>query len=118
MLGKDVPGTILRKLRKLCQALPDAEEYVMVHHPAFRVSKKPFLIVGMNQAPTISVNLGVVTQADLLDDARFERTPYIGQHGWVTVAEKSLSSAELRELVEQSYRRVAGKRRVAMLDEL
>jgi predicted DNA-binding protein (MmcQ/YjbR family) len=106
----------LTRARRLCAALPDAEEYVMVHHPAFRVSKKPFLILGMNQGPTVSINLGVEAQGDLLADPRFMRTPYIGQHGWVTVALRDLRAAELAELVEQSFRRIAGKRRVAALD--
>lgn len=106
----------MRVAQKLCDCLPDAEPYVMVHHPAFRVGKKPFLILGMNQGPTVSINLGAEAQQDLLQDARFSRTPYLGQHGWVTVAFDELESDELTELVEQSFRRVAGKRRVAALD--
>lgn len=35
---------LLGLLRRLCAKLPGAEEYVMVHHPAFRVGKKPFAI--------------------------------------------------------------------------
>jgi hypothetical protein len=53
----------------------------MVHHPAFRVGKKPFAIAGMEEADkgaTVSVNLGRDAQAALLDDERFTRTPYIG----------------------------------------
>ena len=111
-----VSASALSKVRKLCASLPDAEEYVMVHHPAFRVSKKPFLIIGMNRGATVSVNLGGEVQGDLLQDPRFSRTSYIGQHGWVTVALRELKAAELAELVEQSFRRVAGKRRVAALD--
>jgi predicted DNA-binding protein (MmcQ/YjbR family) len=87
----------------------------MVHHPAFRVGKKPFLILGMNQGPTFSVNLGIEAQHDLLEDPRFEKTPYIGQHGWVSVAAKDLADTELGRLVEGSFRRVAGKRRIGTL---
>lgn len=107
------------ELRKLCAKLPDSEEYVMVHHPAFRVGKKPFAIVGMQsdgKRATVSVNLGTDEQAVLLADDRFVRTPYIGQHGWVTVARKDVSAAEFRVLVQDSWRRVAGKRRAAAFD--
>ena len=90
----------------------------MVHHPAFRVGKKPFVIVGMEEASkgaTVSVNLGREAQVALLDDERFSRTPYIGQHGWVTVASERLSEGELESLVLDSWRRVAGKKRLAQL---
>ncbi len=106
----------LEVLRRQTAALPGAEEYVMVHHPAFRVGKKPFAILGMDHAPTLSINLGVVTQQELLDDARFTRTHYIGQHGWVTVDAGELTRAELRELVLASYRRVATTKQLVELD--
>lgn len=111
---------LLSALRAASTKLPGAEEYVMVHHPAFRVGKKPYAIVGMEEgargAPTISINLGPELQRDLLDDPRFERTHYIGQHGWVTARAGDLELSELLTLVEQSYRRVAGKKRLALLD--
>ncbi|HEX5657359.1 MAG TPA: MmcQ/YjbR family DNA-binding protein [Polyangiales bacterium] len=109
----------LGQLRKLCAGLPGAEEYVMVHHPAFRVGKKPFLIAGMNEhdaGATLSVNLGRDAQDALLEDARFTRTPYIGQHGWVTVAHAKVGAKELAELVRDSWRRVATRKHLASLE--
>lgn len=106
-------------LRRLCEKLPGAEEYVMVHHPAFRVGKKPFVIVGMEEASkgaTISINLGREAQGSLLEDARFERTPYIGQHGWVTIPRAKLEKGELEALLVQSFRRIATKKQLAQLD--
>lgn len=91
----------------------------MVHHPAFRVGKKPFAIAGMQQATrgaTLSINLGADMQHQLLDDARFTRTPYIGQHGWVTIAYDDLVEGELAALVLGSFRRVASKKQLAQLD--
>lgn len=110
---------VLEEVRALCARLPAAEEYVMVHHPAFRVGKKPFVIVGMEEAKmgaTLSVNLGHDMQAQLLGDARFARTPYIGQHGWVTIARRALRKNELAPLVLGSYRRVAGKKHLKALE--
>lgn len=104
---------VVDRLRQLCAQLPGAQEYVMVHHPAFRVGKKPFLIAGMNShlgAPTVSVNLGKDAQPDLLDDSRFSKTPYIGQHGWVTADFSNLGEDELRNLVDESWKRVATKK--------
>lgn len=109
----DSTAAALGALRRLASTLPGAEEYVMVHHPAFRVGKKPFAIVGMDQAPTVSINLGPEAQVDLLTDERFSRTHYIGQHGWVTVDYGRLSAGEVASLVEGSWQRVASKKHLA-----
>jgi predicted DNA-binding protein (MmcQ/YjbR family) len=109
----------LTLLRRFCAGLPAAEEYVMVHHPAFRVGKKPFVIAGMQQherGATVSVNLGLEMQDQLLDDSRFSKTPYIGQHGWVTIAHADLRKGELEALVVGSFRRVANRKQLAALD--
>lgn len=104
---------VLERLRRICRGLPSSEEYIMVHHPAFRIGKKPFVIAGMNQhiaSPTVSINLGKEAQVDLLDDSRFTKTPYIGQHGWVTVEVARLRGEELENLIEESWKRVAPKK--------
>lgn len=109
----------LSELRALSKTLPGAEEYVMVHHPAFRVGKKPFAIAGMDAGDTrvtLSINLGPEAQGHLLSDERFSKTHYIGQHGWVTVDYDALSKPELEALVTDSYRRIAGKKLLAQLD--
>jgi predicted DNA-binding protein (MmcQ/YjbR family) len=92
----------------------------MVHHPAFRVGKKPFAIAGMQQASkgeTLSINLGRDMQHQLLDDPRFSKTPYIGQHGWVTIAHADLKQGELALLVIESWRRVASPKQQALFVE-
>jgi hypothetical protein len=106
------------QVRALCAKLPGAEEYVMVHHPAFRVGKKPFAIAGMDEherGATLSVNLGREAQDGLLEDPRFSRTPYIGQHGWVTITQAKLGAQELAELVNESWRRIAPRKQLAAL---
>jgi predicted DNA-binding protein (MmcQ/YjbR family) len=110
---------LVAALRKVCAKLPGAEEYVMVHHPAFRVGKKPFAIAGLDserRGSALSINLGRDAQDGLLGDERFARTPYIGQHGWVTISQRELATGELAVLVTESWRRVAGKKQLAALD--
>lgn len=112
-------AALMTTLRALCADLPGAEEYVMVHHPAFRVGKKPFAIAGLADTsadPTLTINLGPMMQGELLDDPRFSRSPYIGRHGWVTVVAKSLKKAELERLVVSSWRRVASKKHLKERD--
>jgi predicted DNA-binding protein (MmcQ/YjbR family) len=110
---------VVSALVKACKALPGAEQYVMVHHPAFRVGKKPFAVAGMQVAgrtDTVSVNLGREAQFELLSDARFQKTPYLHQHGWVTIAFDDLAPDELSALVVDSWRRIASKKQLAQRD--
>jgi hypothetical protein len=110
---------LLAELQVLCATLPKSEPYVMVHHPAFRVGKKPFVIAGIRPAAdggaVVSVNLGQEAQAQLLDDGRFSKTPYLGQHGWVSIPVSALKRGELTALVTESWRRIAGKKLLAAL---
>lgn len=111
---------VVSALTKICRELPGAEQYVMVHHPAFRVGKKPFAVAGMQVAgrtDTVSVNLGREAQFELLSDARFSKTPYMHQHGWVSIALSDLEAAELQALVVDSWRRVASKKLLAARED-
>jgi hypothetical protein len=53
-----------------------------------------------------------VTQDLLIRQGAFERTPFIGQHGWVTASGKAseLPWPALEGLVEDAWRSVAPKR--------
>jgi predicted DNA-binding protein (MmcQ/YjbR family) len=102
-------GPWLGRMRGLCQGYPQAEAYVMVHHPAFRVGKKPFAILG--SAGTLSVKVAKEAQPAYLEDPRITKTPYIGQHGWITLDWAKFEDAEIRALVELSYAGVAPKRK-------
>ena len=98
---------ILKKLRKICLGLADAEETVSFGHPTFRVrGGKIFAVLETYKGDVgICVNVGKLMQGMFLDDPRFFRTPYIGKHGWVTllVYAARLNWKEIRELVKGSY---------------
>ena len=104
-------AAVLPRLRKLCLALPGAEETENFGHPFFRFKGKPFCIFhGPDQGHTIAIKVAKTEQGMFLEDPRFIRTPYIGQHGWVSlkIAER-LDWEEVEELVKGSYRLVAGR---------
>jgi predicted DNA-binding protein (MmcQ/YjbR family) len=98
---------ILEKLRKACLALRDAEETVSFSHPTFRVrGGKIFAVLETYKGELgICVNVGKLMQGVFLDDPRFFRTPYIGQHGWVTLRVHAARPnwKEIGELVKGSY---------------
>jgi predicted DNA-binding protein (MmcQ/YjbR family) len=106
-------GTILKRLRKVCLGLRDAEETISFGHPTFRLrGGRIFAVLETYKGELgICVNVGKLLQGIFLDDPRFFRTPYIGQHGWVTlrVYAAPLNWKEIAELVKGSYLLVAPK---------
>lgn len=108
---------LLARTRDLCRDLPEAEEYLMHDHPSFRAGKKCFAILGDGDAPTMSIKVDLMDQPLYLEDPRFSRTHYIGQHGWVTMhLARGFAWEEIAHLVVQSYRRAATKRALKALD--
>lgn len=100
----------LEKLRKVCLALPGAHETFTWGHPQFRVDNKIFC--GCDES-SACFKVGKQIQGVYLEDPRFFKTPYVGQHGWVSLRmEGRVDWREVRGLVEQSYRLIAtGKKR-------
>lgn len=102
---------ILDRLRKLCVKFPEVTEAVDgFGHTSFRVRNKPFVMMG-SQTLHVAVKSDPVTQEALVRSGRYERTPYLGQHGWVSVTDfGKLDWREIEELVGDAYRRTAPKR--------
>lgn len=99
-------------VRSLCSRLPEVAEAVDAFgHLSFRVSDRPFVIIGEGpEGVSVAVKTDPSTQDALLrlEGHRYFRTPYIGQHGWVSqFAETGLDREVLGELVKDAYERVA-----------
>jgi predicted DNA-binding protein (MmcQ/YjbR family) len=108
---------MLTRLRALAARLPGTCETLTWGHPNFRAGKKIFAAFeGYHGEPSICVKQTIPGQSLLLADPRFERAPYVGQHGWVLVHVDQVPWETTAALVELSYRLVAGKRLVAQLD--
>ncbi len=101
-----MPATTLDRLRKICLALPETHETENFGHQWFRVKDKPFCIfMGKPEAPLISIKVPKRDQSLFLEDERFLKTPYIGQHGWISfqVAKAKVNWEEMTELIQASY---------------
>lgn len=104
---------LLAALREVCAALPEVEEVVDgFGHTTFKVRKKSFLIAGMGEeGDAISIKSDPATQDLLVRRGPYYRTPYIGQHGWVSVAGPlDHDWDEIRELIADGWRLAAPKR--------
>jgi len=110
---------IMARVQALCDSLPGAEAYLMHDHPSYRAGKKCFLIGADDKPedPAFSVKVPVFEQPDYLEDPRFSRTHYIGQHGWINVhLEHPFKWEELERLIMNSYRLAATKTMLKQLD--
>jgi len=105
--------TILVKLREICLALPKTSETTTFGHPTFQVGTKTFTVLETYKGElSICVKVGKNMQPVFLEDTRFYRTPYVGQHGWVSLrARTKLNWNEIGELVRGSYELVKTNKR-------
>lgn len=109
---------LLASLRAVCGRLPEVVETIDgFGHTTFRVGKRSFVIAGMGEEGTaISIKADPVTQEALVRRGPYYRTPYIGQHGWISIEDPlSHDWEEVGELIVDGYRRAAPKRLVRLL---
>ena len=112
MIGMD-EQKILSKLREICLGLPGASETVTFGHPTFQAGKmKTFAVLERYKGElSISFKVGKAMQSVFLDDPRFFKTPYVGQHGWVSLRVNGrLDWKEIAELAKGSHQLIAGNK--------
>ena len=109
--------TVLKRLRKICLALPDTKETLTWGQPHFRVGEKIFCGIGDHQDRfAIGFKLEKPHAAMIIDDDMFWRAPYVGRHGWVSMdATRIRDWDQVRELVMESFRLIAPKKTLAKL---
>jgi predicted DNA-binding protein (MmcQ/YjbR family) len=108
----------LQKIRGVAAPLPEVEEKIDgFGHTTFRVKDKPFVFVGeREEGLSMSVKTDAFTQELLLQQDGYTKTPYIGQHGWVSLMEDGpIEWMHIEELIQESYMRVAPKRLLKQL---
>ena len=103
---------VLKKLRSICLALPDATETLTWGKPHFRVADKIFCGFGQEHGKdTISFKLEKHHAAIMVRDPQYAPAPYVGKHGWVSLdATMDIDWIELESLVGESYRLIAPKK--------
>jgi predicted DNA-binding protein (MmcQ/YjbR family) len=121
----DEADPFLARLRALALAFPDAAEKISHGHPAFFTTKVfayyggSVKVEGVYQRHEHSL-LALIDPGErvaLLEDERCYVPAYLGASGWIGVdLATDTDWAEVHELLDASYRRTAGPRRVAALD--
>ena len=121
----DDDDPVLGRVRRIALALPDAAEKVSHGHPAF-FTTRVFAYYGGSQridgewvqhVRSVLVLPDPAEREALLQDPRCWVPAYLGPAGWLGVdLDARTGDDELAELIEDSYRRTAGPRRVARLE--
>jgi hypothetical protein len=121
----DEADPVLGRLRTLALAFPDAAEKVSHGHPAF-FTTKVFAYYGgsvkvdgvyQQHEHSVLVLLEPGERAALLEEPRCYLPAYLGASGWVGVdLAEDTDWTEIGELLDASYRRTAGARRIAALE--
>jgi predicted DNA-binding protein (MmcQ/YjbR family) len=121
----DEADPMLSRVRSLALAFPDAAEKVSHGRPAF-FTTKVFAYYGgsvkvdgvyQQHDHSVVVLLEPDERAALLDEERGYVPAYLGPAGWIGVdLTAGTDWDELNELLDASYRRTAGKRRIAALN--
>jgi predicted DNA-binding protein (MmcQ/YjbR family) len=101
---------MLARLRKICRELPGTSETVTWGHPTFKAGGKTFCVLERYQGHlTICFKLSPGDAAAALRDAaRFLKTPYIGDKGWVSlIVDEPPDWRRVTELLLKSFCEVA-----------
>ncbi len=116
---------LLNRLRELALAFPDAAEKISHGHPAF-FTTKVFAYYGGSikvdgeyerHEQSVLVLIEPDERLALLDQERCYSPAYLGPSGWLGVdLIPGTDWAEIGEMLDASYRRTAGPRRIARLD--
>ena len=104
----------LKRLRKICLALPETAEKEAWGDPTWRVRARIFAMQkGNYEGGRPSLWLKAHDQATLVEGnpEHFFIPPYVGQKGWVGIYldGKRLDWPLIEELIAQSYRLIAPK---------
>jgi predicted DNA-binding protein (MmcQ/YjbR family) len=105
---------IIAKVKKIAARLPEVDIVIDgFGHTTFKVAKKPFVMIGGGDdgRGSLSVKADPDTQAALIKRGPWVRTPYIGQHGWVTLmGDVKYDWEQIEDLVTDAFQRVAPAR--------
>ncbi|MBD2871133.1 MmcQ/YjbR family DNA-binding protein [Paenibacillus arenilitoris] len=108
----------MNRIREIGLSFPGAEEKPdELGHITFKVKDKTFVRVGEREGVySASLRTSKETQSFVLSDqsAPYYRTPYVGQHGWISVAsDADIDWEHVKQLAEEAYLRTAPKKKKA-----
>jgi hypothetical protein len=116
----------LKGIREICSSFPEVSERPSHGAPSFFIREKKTLCMFVDDHHGDGI-LGIWcpafpgVQEELIEQEpdRFFRPPYVGPSGWVGVRlDRDVDWEEIREILADSYRKVAPKFLVKQLDDV
>ena len=113
----------LKRVRRICSALPDTTEKLSHGEPTFFVRKKVFAMFSNNHhndghvAVLLPTPPGAQTMLIEASPDKFYKPPYVGVRGWVGIELARISDQELASHIRQAWRLIAPKTLAAKLPE-
>jgi hypothetical protein len=103
--------------RKIALALPEAKEQGFRGRPSFRVGRKMFATLHVDESRAV-VKLSLADQSAVVksDPRKYSLMPF-SYTGFTNVHLRHVNAGEVRELVDHAWRGVALKRTVARYDK-
>jgi hypothetical protein len=115
VIKSEIGIAMLKQAKIYYEVLPEIEEFIDgFGHSVVKVKKKSFLIMGEGEQglePGMSIKADKETQQLLISQGNFYKTPYIGQHGWVSIRANHIQNwDEIGQLIVEAYLRQAPKK--------
>jgi hypothetical protein len=114
-LKSDVDGEHLRRVQRICTALPEVTEKLSHGEPTFFVRKKVLTMFANNHhndghiAVWIPAAPGVQAALIGASPQTFFKPPYVGVRGWVGIDLDSISDDDLAFHIQEAWRLIAPK---------
>src|SRR5262249_21899135 len=112
-------GTQIRRLRRLCLAVPDAIEKISHGEPTFFTPKRVFAMFSNNHHGdghvAVWVPVGPGVQEALIEEEpdTFYRPPYVGPSGWVGIEMSRVDDDRLGAFIREAFSLMTAKDRAA-----
>lgn len=110
---------ILKKLERICAALPETEPGTQFGSPVWKAGTRTFVSAHYYTGRLkLSFWVGTARQPQLIRDGRYQISAYSGKNGWIDLdVEQQPDWKEIEQLALESYRHFANKRMLKALGE-
>lgn len=112
----------LRRVQRICHALPETVEKISHGEPTWFVRKKVFAMFSNNHhndghiAVTLPAAIGIQEMLIERSPEKFYRPPYVGVRGWIGVELDQVSDEELTFHINEAWRLIAPPKLQATLE--
>lgn len=115
-IKRDKDGEHLRRVRRICTALPDTTEKPSHGAPTFFVHKKVYVMFVDNHHNDGHIAVWIPAQPGLqpslikADPKTYFKPPYVGVRGWVGIELECVSDEDLAAHIHEAWHLIAPKK--------